>query len=336
MGTVDPAPDWSGFSTEGDSPDEWNLAMIELTRILVPVDFSDHSQHAVAYAVGIARWYGAGVTALHVFVNSPAANVIPSLYPVAPAPVSLEPMRDELMTHVRGFVGAAAAYDVPIDVAVEEAPDVHREILVQAEVLKADLIVMGTHGRGALERFMVGSTTEKVLRKATSCPVMVVPPRAPETPVPPVQFHRILCPVDFSEGSLAALTYALSLAEEADAHLTLLHAIELTSAMDEVPLPPGFSIQTMREAAEADRHRRLDELVPDNVREYCTVHTMVVEGRASRAILRVAAERDADLIVMGVHGRGAFDLMLFGSNTHHVVRAATCPVLTVQARGARA
>lgn len=310
--------------------------MIELTRILVPVDFSDHSQHAVAYAVGIARWYGARVMALHVFVNSPAANVIPSLYPVAAAPVSLGSVRAELTTHVRGFVAAAAAHEVPIDVAVEEAPDVHHEILVQAEVLKADLIVMGTHGRGALERFMVGSTTEKVLRKATSCPVMVVPPRAAETPVPPVQFRRILCPVDFSEGSLAALTYALSLAEEADAHVTLLHAIELPPGLDEELMPAEFNIQTMREAAEADRHRRLDGLVPDSVREFCTVHTMVVEGRASRAILRVAAERDADLIVMGVHGRGVFDLMLFGSNTHHVIRGATCPVLTVRAPGAGA
>ena len=310
--------------------------MIELTRILVPVDFSDYSQHAVGYAVGIARWYGAGVTALHVFVNSPAANVIPSLYPVATAPVSLGPIRDELMTQLRAFVATAAAHDVPIDVAVEEAPDVHREILVQAELLKADLIVMGTHGRGALERFMVGSTTEKVLRTATSCPVMVVPPRAPETPVPPVQFHRILCPVDFSEGSLAALTYALSLAEEADAHLTLLHAIEMPPGLDEELMPAEFSFQTMREAAEADRRRRLDGLVPDSVREFCTVHTMVVDGRASRAILRVAAEGDADLIVMGIHGRGAFDLMLFGSNTHHVLRAATCPVLTVRVRGANA
>ena len=310
--------------------------MIEITRILVPVDFSDHSQHAVAYAVGIARWYGAGVTALHVFVNSPAANIIPSLYPVAPAPVSWDSMRDELMTHVQGFVGAAAAHDVPIDVAVEEAPDVHREILVQAEVLKADLIVMGTHGRGVLERFMVGSTTEKVLRKATSCPVMVVPPRVVDTPVPPVQFHRILCPVDFSEGSLAALTYALSLAEEADAHLTLLHAIELPPGLDDELMPAGFNIQTIREAAQDDRHRRLDGLVPDGVREFCTVHTMVVEGRASLAILQVAAERDADLIVMGIHGRGVFDLMLFGSNTHHVLRAAACPVLTVRARGAGA
>ena len=313
------------------------MAMIELTRILVPVDFSDHSQHAVAYAVGIARWYGAGITALHVFVNGPAANVIPSLYPVAPAPVSLGSIRDALTTHMRGFVGAAAAHDVPIEVAVEEAPNVTREILVQAEALKADLIVMGTHGRSVLERFMLGSTTERVLRRATTCPVMVVPPRAPETPVSdPVQFHRILCPVDFSEGSLAALTYALSLAEEADAHLTLLHAIELSPGLDDMTMPPDFNVQALREAAEADVRRRLDGLVPDSVREYCTVHTMVVEGRASRTILRVAAERDADLIVMGIHGRGVFDLMLFGSNTHHVLRAATCPVLTVRVRGANA
>jgi nucleotide-binding universal stress UspA family protein len=311
--------------------------MIELTHILTPVDFSDDSKHAMAYAIRIARWYNARVTALHVFVNRPAVNVIPSLYPVPMPPVSLESIRAELTTHARTFVAAVPADGVAIDVVIEEATEAHREILAQAAALKADLIVMGTHGPGPLERLMLGSTTERVLRKATMCPVMVVPRRAPDRPASaPAQFREILCPVDFSEGSRAALSYAISLAEEADAQLTLLHAIELPPELYEIPLTPGSTVETSRQAAEADRLARLQALVPPEVREFCTVHTTVVEGRASRAILRIAAERNADLIVMGVHGRGAVDLMLFGSNTHHVVRAATCPVLTVRARSANA
>jgi nucleotide-binding universal stress UspA family protein len=70
-------------------------------------------------------------------------------------------------------------------------------------------------------------------------------------------------------------------------------------------------------------------LVPEAVRTYCTVETEVVEGRPALKIMDVAAERSIDVIVMGVQGRGAVDLLVFGSNTHRVVRAATCPVLAV-------
>jgi nucleotide-binding universal stress UspA family protein len=71
-------------------------------------------------------------------------------------------------------------------------------------------------------------------------------------------------------------------------------------------------------------------LIPESARAYCTVETAIVEGRAYREIHRYATEHQFDLIVMGVHGRGAFDLMVFGSTTHHVIRASACPVLIVR------
>ena len=72
------------------------------------------------------------------------------------------------------------------------------------------------------------------------------------------------------------------------------------------------------------------ELIPNSARAYCEVETVVCEGRTSREILRFAADQKSDLIVMGVHGRGAVDLMVFGSNTHRVIQSATCPVLTMR------
>ena len=91
--------------------------------------------------------------------------------------------------------------------------------------MKADLLVIGTHGRSGFERLVLGSVTEKVLRKA-SCPVLTVPKRLPDAvPVGPVLFKRILCPVDFSESSLHALSYAVSMAQEADGQLTVLHVV---------------------------------------------------------------------------------------------------------------
>jgi nucleotide-binding universal stress UspA family protein len=159
---------------------------------------------------------------------------------------------------------------------------------------------------------------------------MVVPRRAPDAAIgEPVQFRGILCPVDFSEGSTNALSYALNLAEEADAQLTVLHVIEIPPELRENPLSAGFDVDGVRAAAEADALRRLRDLVPEQARSYCTVETAVREGAAYREILKVAAERRSDLIVMGVQGRGAVDLMLFGSNAARVVRAAACPVLVV-------
>jgi nucleotide-binding universal stress UspA family protein len=108
------------------------------------------------------------------------------------------------------------------------------------------------------------------------------------------------------------------------------HAIEVPPELRENPLSDGFDVDSVRAAAEAACLRHLRDLIPEGTRTYCAVETAVREGAAHREILQAAAKRDVDLIVMGVQGRGAFDLMLFGSNTARVTRAATCPVLIVR------
>ena len=179
---------------------------------------------------------------------------------------------------------------------------------------------------------MLGSVTEKVMRKA-SCPVMVVPRSAPDRAVEePVRFRRILCPVDFSASSIGALTYAIDMAEEADAQLTILHAIEIPPELREHHITADFNVDEVRATAEAACLQRLRQFVPGQARTYCAVESVVVEGSACREILRHAAQKQSDLIVMGVHGRGSVDLMVFGSNAQHVIRAATCPVLVVPRR----
>jgi universal stress protein A len=159
----------------------------------------------------------------------------------------------------------------------------------------------------------------------------VVPRLGPDrTPEEPVQFRRILCPVDFSDASIRALYYTLSMAEQASAQVTLLHVIEVPPELRANPLAEGFDVDKVRVAAETDCLDRVQQLVPKDVPKDCTVKTAVREGSAYREILRMAVERAADLIVMGVHGRGAVDLLVFGSNTARVSRAAPCPVLIVR------
>jgi CPA2 family monovalent cation:H+ antiporter-2 len=197
-------------------------------------------------------------------------------------------------------------------------------ILQQAGTLGADLVAMGTHGVSGFDRLVLGSVAEKVLRKA-ACPVLTVPPAAGPAKVP---YTRILCPVDFSPSSLAALRFAISIAEEADAHLTLLHVVDWSS--EESLAVEQLDRATFGAGFEAQAHRQLDALIADDVRVWCKPATRVEFGKPYRQILKVVEAEGADLIVMGVRGRNAVDLTLFGSTTNHVVRAAACPVLTLK------
>jgi nucleotide-binding universal stress UspA family protein len=90
------------------------------------------------------------------------------------------------------------------------------------------------------------------------------------------------------------------------------------------------SLAEFRRRREDDARQRLKETVPETVGEYCSVETLVSSGKASREIVRIAGEQQSYLIVIGFQGRGAANLMFFGSTTNHVVREATCPVLTVR------
>jgi nucleotide-binding universal stress UspA family protein len=295
--------------------------MIRITEILCPIDFSDISQHALDHAAAIAGWYDARLTLLYVFANLPTMDIPPL--------VLEDEDRARLMTDLRK-VAARVPPQVPLDFRIQEAGFVHEEIVAQLTATHADLLVLGTHGRSGFQRLFLGSVTEKVIRKAM-CPILVVPPRAPDVVVDaPVQFRRILSPVDFSDSSLDALAYAINMAEEADARLTLLHVIEMAPGLRENAMVFDFDVSRVHSAAEAEARRRLGDLIPDQARSYCTVETAVVEGRAYREVLRYAAEGNSDLIVMGVHGGGAIDRLVFGSTTHHVIRAATCPVLIVR------
>jgi nucleotide-binding universal stress UspA family protein len=231
------------------------------------------------------------------------------------------------------FAERANGPAVPLELAIGEGTSAANEILRQASAMRPDLLAIGTHGRSGFDRLLLGSVTEKVLRKA-DCPVLTVPARTPDTvPAAPVVFKQILCPVDFSDSSMHALNYAMSLAQEADARLTVLHVMMYdlqAEAPEHVVADRRLTVADYRSRCEQYSRERLGTAVPDTVRAYCTVETLLVTGNPYREILRVAAEQQADLIVMGVHGRSAADRMLFGSTTQHVVRAATCPVVTLR------
>jgi nucleotide-binding universal stress UspA family protein len=307
--------------------------MIEIQRILCPIDFSDFSRRALDHAVAIAKWYESAVTLLHVCTIAPVAAYAPGSVMIPSAALTPED-RDAILASLKRLGEDAAAHtNVPFEFDIAEGPTA-AEILAKADAMAADLLVLGTHGRSGFERLVLGSVTEKVLRKA-ACPVLTVPSRVSgAAPAPPVLFKRIVCAVDFSECSMRALTYAMSLAQEADANLTVVHVIELPPSVPREVHEPGFADpRSLREyvtLAEEASGARLKEVIPESVRAYCTVETLLPTGKPYREVLRVADEGKADLIVVGVQGRGAADRLFFGSTTQHLVRQASCPVLTLR------
>jgi nucleotide-binding universal stress UspA family protein len=303
--------------------------MVTIDRILCPVDLSPCSRTALRYAAALARWYEAWVTVVHVFRQAPVVDTAAAALGggVYAPPLALAEVERDVLTHrVAEFVAQTPdAGGVALHVC--EGLNVREEILREAGALPADLIVLGSHGLTGVKRLVLGSTAEDVLRHATT-PVLIVPAHAPEAPTAGVPFKRIVCAVDFEADSYRALRYALDLAQESDAQLNLLHAVEMPAVhvgAEELV----YDLESVRETVMHDARERLEALIPEAARSYCTVHAVVAEGQAHEAILQLATEVEADLIIMGVRDRAAFDVAVFGSHAQAVVRAAHCPVLTV-------
>jgi nucleotide-binding universal stress UspA family protein len=299
-----------------------DAAMISVSRILCPIDMSETSARALRHAVALGRSHHARVSAL--FVRPLAMTPMPWLdYPEAPRLTSAAEWAAADVA-VLEFVGRAAL-DQQIDVHIREGVIV-AEILKYAREIDAGLIVMGTHGLSGFERAVLGSVTEKILRKA-HCPVLTVPPHeAPEREAQ-AAFRRILCATDFSPAASRAVALAVSLAQDSAGRLLLQHVLE--GLPEEEPrLSRHFDVAAFRRMREEEARAQLATLVPYEGAAAWTLETIVSSGKPYREILHVAAERGVDLIVLGVQGRGPIDLALFGSTTHQVLLRAECPVLT--------
>jgi len=291
--------------------------MSRFTHVLCPVDFSDVSQHALDHAAAIAQRDQARLTVLFVFANLPSMDVPPL--------VLSPPDRERILIDLRRMC-ANVAPSVQVDYRVLETSRIDRTILAEQTDLGADLLVVGTHGRSGVGHMFLGSITEKVIRKA-GCPTLVVPPRASKVSADsPVSITRILCPIDFSESSMKALARARAMGKEEGARVTVIAVVDVARELRDSAMFPGVDVEALTRAAETETRRRISELCDEGTR---TIDAVVVAGSPAEEILKRAADDSTDLIVMGVHGRGAVDLRLFGSTTHQVIRSARCPVLII-------
>jgi len=290
-----------------------------IKNILCAIDRSPSSLQAFGYAIALAKWQSARLNLLEVIEEAPLPGV-------RRAPTSdgvPSETRRTLERDLRRVLTARRASAVKVEISMRTG-NVVQEILAQARTSRPDLLVIGTHGRGGVQRLVLGSVAEKVLRLAT-CPVLTVRrgvrlARRNRSP-----FETILCPTDFSAAANRAVAYAKSLAQEADAKLILMTAVEWPFGEAAV----SGAVAELRNSIESDASEALTRLLPSSTDGRRT-QTVVALGKAGDAIVKVARGRSADLIVMGVSGRGALDVALLGSTAHHVIRSGTWPVLTVR------
>lgn len=292
--------------------------LINIEKIVCPVDFSEFSTKAFEYAYSLARHYRAKLLLEHVI--QPVAVTYPYYaFPATWTEIDWD-MTSSAEKELNKLAQRHARNGLQPEFAVHKGV-IPESILSFAEEQRADLIVMGTHGRQGIDRVTMGSVTEKVLRKAR-CPVLAVRKPShdfvsPEDTVDPVNLRKILFCTDFSDYAHRALTYAFSLAMEYNAELTLLHVLE------DVPT------ETDLQSATAEIARKLAKPIPQDIRNWCTVKPVVRVGKPYQEILQLSLEAQTDLVIMGVRGRNALDLALFGSTTHRVIQLGSCPVLAV-------
>ncbi len=290
---------------------------IALKNILFATDFSPCSNAALPYALSVARRYGATLHAAHVMpTKAEMVLMSPESWPTVAEEEDkrIQAYIDQLETQFQGL---------PHHVLTPrgKVADALAQIVEEREI---DLLVLGTHGRSGVGKLFLGSVAEEVFRR-TACPVLSVGPNVSSKPDGEIQFQHIVFATDFSEDSLAALPYAVSLAEEDQAQLALLHVVE----------QPAAGIADL-EKVKASLMRRLKGLVPPEAEPWCHAQCLLEFGRQfappAERILEIAGDQAADLIVLGVrpvHSKLGLVTHL-ASTTAHILTRAACPVLTVR------
>jgi nucleotide-binding universal stress UspA family protein len=287
-----------------------------LKNILFLTDFSEPSSVALPFATAIARSYGSIVHALHV--------ILPSAYTYMTPEAATTLLNDQEETAKAEMQRVEAdLVGVPHEAMIERGGSVWP---VLSEILKEgniDLIVMGTHGRTGLQKMLIGSSAEEVFRRA-NIPVLTIGPTVRSGAHNAGRFRGVLLATDFHPASLAAAPYAISLAQENQSRLVLLHVL---------PKRGHRNAYKADERSVAEAMHRLYELVPEEAELWCRPEAMVRHGEPGDQILAAAQECKADLIVVGARGIESLTAMashITRATAYKVVAHSTCPVLTVK------
>lgn len=304
---------------------------MKIEKILVPTDFSAHSEEALKAGLRLKSDFGAQITVLHVFDVSEILGLGWTVYGKSLEAEVISRMESDARKALNEFVKKAGAKESEVITLVTKGrPFV--EVVRLARNENMDLIVMGTHGRKGIEHLLMGSNAEKVVRKA-HCSVLTIK-RVEERKKSHFPLSKIIVPTDFSLTSERAMSMALKLAQKYNADILLLHIfadLKVQEAIQWTEYLP--TTQTELELEEGIR-KRAEEEMSAFVTKFpigdVKIATRILSDVPQRAIVETAIRENADLIVIGTHGRSGLNYLLMGSTAEKVVRTSLCPVLTVK------
>lgn len=282
-----------------------------LGKILVATDFSSTSEKAESYAKVIVHRYASRIRLVHV-VNLSAAVQMPD------AGICIDILRKNGKESLERRRARFASEKITVEVTLTEGLDPAEAILEIARKESADLIISGTRGRGGLTRLVLGSTAERLIHHA-ECPVLTI---GPETSPPDrsCQFQRVVYATDFSLEAAKAASFALSFPQDGGAQVYLCHILPKTQARE------GVDSRECTEKFAAV----LKDMAPGITVEWCEPECAVEHAYAADGILSLAHRVKAGLIVLGTR---PFTHWFDGAKagiSYEVIRAASCPVLTIR------
>jgi nucleotide-binding universal stress UspA family protein len=290
--------------------------MVRLKNVLYLTDFSGPSEAALPFAAALGRKYGAKVHALHVLVPHVSGQSSPVF-----GAIGVEAEEDTARGEIRRVDSQLIGLDH--EAIVERGPGVWPIVARAIQERRIDVLVVGTQGRGGAQRFVLGSVAEEIFR-CSPVPVLTIGPAVRSGSHDGARFGRILFVTDFTPDAASAIPYAVSLARENDARLILAHVM---------PYPDPNKEGGRFEMSVAEVIHHLYETVPKDANLPLLPGVAVEFGETSERIVKVAKERNAHLIVVGIRSaRGRVDAAThFGRGiAHQVVACSPCPVLTVR------
>src|SRR5260370_15381046 len=281
---------------------------ITLKNILFATDFSQAADAAAPIAIQIARRYGAKVYGVHVNRFDDYTGAAPNAWAAIAEAAEKQTKEDDGRLNEQ-------LQDIEHEVVIGEGNlwEVLSNVIQQKEI---DLVVVGTRGRTGFGKTLLGSVAEQILRQSP-CPDLTVGPHVKPWSDEYVKMREILYATDLATDTPIAAPYAISLAQENQAHLVLLHVIEDAKAGDLVDSPDVVSV----------KERKLQQLVSEQAGLWCEPSYIVEQGPAAEKILDVAKRRPTDLIVLGARpAKGLATHMNIGT-VHKAVSQPRCPCL---------
>ena len=296
---------------------------VNFNNILCATDLSDLSAIAISSGVALAKEFNARLFVCHIVDLSTTTAYGDIIF----APLELQNKTIGYTHEQLERIMQNQTIEWKPLVTAGHPPD---EISKFVAMHQIDLVVSATHGRSGLKRFFLGSVTERLMR-ILPCPLLIV--RSPEDTEAPagessLGFKKILVGCDFSSFSELAFQYGLSLAQDFEAELHLVHVIETPSYKD--ILKSGAGPGTSSEKTLYDQlSEKLSNMIPEESAVWCRPKTILLTGRPYEEIIKYALLNSIDIIILGIRGRNLIEVLMTGSTTDRVSRQGPCPVLSV-------